>query len=185
MTAEEVIDFFAPHQSSVDVVIEWLLESGFERERIGHSTNKQWIQLDATTAEAEALLFADFFIWEHETTGAHDISTEAYHIPVYLQEHIDYVTPGTRLRTKRAEVLRLGKNKRGFSEGATPFITQLPGFPNPNSTTCSVFVTRECTQGKSYRLSLAVSLSSGNQANSFSLLPSSVPHPQRYDGFPG
>jgi tripeptidyl-peptidase-1 len=41
MTPEEVIDFFAPPQSTVDVVIDWIVKSGISRERIGHSTNKQ------------------------------------------------------------------------------------------------------------------------------------------------
>lgn len=41
MTAEEVIDFFAPEQANVDAVIEWLVASGIERHRIGQSINKQ------------------------------------------------------------------------------------------------------------------------------------------------
>ncbi len=41
MTPEEVIGFFAPHQSRVDTVISWLVDSGISRDRIGHSTNKQ------------------------------------------------------------------------------------------------------------------------------------------------
>jgi len=41
MTPEEVIDFFAPDQSSVDAVIDWLVASGISRNRIGQSANKQ------------------------------------------------------------------------------------------------------------------------------------------------
>lgn len=41
MTAGEVIDFFAPEQSSVDVVIDWLVSAGISRNRIGQSVNKQ------------------------------------------------------------------------------------------------------------------------------------------------
>ena len=41
MTAEEVIDFFSPAQSSVDTVKEWLITSGIDAERIGLSVNKQ------------------------------------------------------------------------------------------------------------------------------------------------
>ncbi len=43
MTAEEVIEFFAPHQSGVDAVIDWLMGSGISQSRISHSTNKQVI----------------------------------------------------------------------------------------------------------------------------------------------
>jgi hypothetical protein len=41
MTAEEVVDFFAPHQSTVDAVTEWLVESGISADRFAISANKQ------------------------------------------------------------------------------------------------------------------------------------------------
>jgi tripeptidyl-peptidase I len=41
MTPEEVIDFFAPPQDVVDIVRDWVAQSGIKKERIGHSTNKQ------------------------------------------------------------------------------------------------------------------------------------------------
>jgi tripeptidyl-peptidase-1 len=41
MTPEEVIEFFSPAQTTVDVVKEWLVSSGIPAERIGHSVNKQ------------------------------------------------------------------------------------------------------------------------------------------------
>ncbi|KAL6889192.1 peptidase S8/S53 domain-containing protein [Trichoderma evansii] len=97
MTPEEVIDVFAPPQSSVDTVITWLTESGISANRIGQSVNKQWVQFDASVEEVENLFYTDFFLWEH-FSGSEDIAAEEYHIPIHIQEHIDYVTPGTRLR---------------------------------------------------------------------------------------
>jgi sulfur carrier protein ThiS len=41
MTVEEVVDFFAPHQSTVDAVTEWLAESGISADRFAISANKQ------------------------------------------------------------------------------------------------------------------------------------------------
>ena len=41
MTAEEVIDFFAPEQYRVDLVMEWLSEAGISADRLSLSTNKQ------------------------------------------------------------------------------------------------------------------------------------------------
>jgi tripeptidyl-peptidase I len=147
MSPEEVIEFFAPHQSSVDIVIDWLVSSGIERHRVGQSVNKQWIQFDATAEEAETLLITDYYIWEHDS-GARDISAEGYHVPLHIQEHIDYVTPGIRLRQKRSERANAIR-KRGFKDNLNPkpLITKLPGFPHPNSTTCSIYVTAECTRG--------------------------------------
>ena len=41
MTAEEVIDFFAPEQYRVDQIMEWLSEAGISADRLSLSTNKQ------------------------------------------------------------------------------------------------------------------------------------------------
>lgn len=49
----------------------------------------QWIQFDATVAEAEDLLFTDYFYWEHSSTGSENIAAEEYHIPAHVQTHID------------------------------------------------------------------------------------------------
>jgi tripeptidyl-peptidase I len=107
-------------------------------------TNFKWIQFDATAAEVEDLLIAEFFVWEH-VSGTHDISTESYHVPTHIQEHIDYVTPGTRLRQRNLRLERNGAlDKRVV---AKPLITQLPAFPNPNSSVCDIYVTAECTRG--------------------------------------
>ncbi|KAH9217424.1 putative Tripeptidyl-peptidase sed1 [Leptodontidium sp. 2 PMI_412] len=150
MTPEEVIEFFAPRQSSTDAVIDWLTTSGISADRCAPSANKQWIQFDATAEEAENLLFADFYLWEH-SSGVHDISTEEYHIPTHIQEHIDYITPGTRLRQRNAKISAGDELSKRFestlsSGGAKPFITKLPGFPQTNATNCDIYVTADCTR---------------------------------------
>lgn len=46
MTAEEVIDFFAASNESVDAVIAWVTSSGIDRKRVSLSANKQVSSLD-------------------------------------------------------------------------------------------------------------------------------------------
>lgn len=170
MTAAEVADFFAPAPSTVSVVQDWLVSHGIAAERIGQSANKQWLQFDATVAEAEDLLFAEFFVWEHDGTGAQDISTEAYHLPEQIREHVDYVTPGVRMRTRRVDKTRdLVAKKRSNVERPISFITELPGFPNPNSSTCSVYVTAECTRNQ-YSIPEASLAAEGNKIGIFESL---------------
>lgn len=41
MSSAEVIDFFAPQQSSADAVIDWVVASGISRDRVAQSVNKQ------------------------------------------------------------------------------------------------------------------------------------------------
>lgn len=145
MTAEEVIDFFAPHESTSGVVLEWLAESGLSTDRLEISVNKQWIQFDATVAEVEDLLIAEFFVWEH-VSGTWDISTDAYYVPTHVKEHIDYVTPGTRLRQRNVKAGRIAELKKRGVDTVTPLITKLPAFPHPNSSNCDVYVTADCTK---------------------------------------
>ncbi|EKD20175.1 uncharacterized protein L3040_004045 [Drepanopeziza brunnea f. sp. 'multigermtubi'] len=170
MTAEEIIEFFAPHQSSTEVVSEWLLSSGISSDRIGVSTNRQWIQFDANAAEVETLLFAEFYLWEHRS-GVHDISTKEYHVPTHVREHIDYVTPGTRLRERK---ITAGEGNEVFKRfestvSARPLVTKLPGFPNPNSSVCDIYVTAPCTQVQ-YEMCNATKASPGNKLGIFESL---------------
>ncbi|KAI1298791.1 subtilisin-like protein [Xylaria venustula] len=167
MSAQEVIDFFAPHESSIDVIREWVQSAGISADRISLSANKQWIQFDATTEEAEDLLFADFYVWEH-ADGSTDMSTESYHVPAKIQEHVDYVTPGIRLRT-RQHAAKEKKMKRSFKDDVQPFITALPAFPEPNSTTCSIYVTAECTRAQ-YNIPKASTNFPGNKLGIFESL---------------
>lgn len=41
MTAQQVIDFFAPQESSIEIVRNWLQKEGISKDRISLSTNKQ------------------------------------------------------------------------------------------------------------------------------------------------
>ncbi|KAI1325767.1 subtilisin-like protein [Xylariaceae sp. FL0255] len=170
MTSDEVIDFFAPSEKSIHEVMNWLTSSGISKDRIGLSVNKQWIQFDAMTGEVEELLYTDYYIWEH-LDGSSDLATEAYHVPVAIQEHIDYITPGTRLRS-RGQVSKQDRHaKRSIRDGVKPRpeITVLPGYPNPNSTTCSIYVTAGCTRAQ-YNMPNGTTAYPGNQLGIFESL---------------
>jgi tripeptidyl-peptidase I len=41
MTADEVVDFFAPEQSTAEAVMGWLVDSGISPDRFALSANKQ------------------------------------------------------------------------------------------------------------------------------------------------
>lgn len=87
---------FAPSDESVNVVKAWLVESGIHGARITHSDNKGWLAFVATGDELENLLHADFYQYEDSETGHTAVSTERYHVPKNIKEHIDYITPGIR-----------------------------------------------------------------------------------------
>jgi tripeptidyl-peptidase-1 len=64
-----VADIFAPSQTTVDAVRDWLISAGIAAERISQSVNKQWMQFDASTIELESLLNTEYHVYEHSATG--------------------------------------------------------------------------------------------------------------------
>lgn len=68
-TAAKVVDTFAPSEDAIAAVTNWLVESGLSRDRLRLSANKAWIQVNATTAEVEELLKAEYHVYSHPETG--------------------------------------------------------------------------------------------------------------------
>ena len=56
---------FAPSESSVAGVRNWLIESGIASHRIVHSDNKGWLAFDATAEEMEGILNAEYHLYDH------------------------------------------------------------------------------------------------------------------------
>lgn len=66
-TAAEVNKFFAPTAETVQTVRDWLIQSGIASHRITVSDNKGWLAFDATVAEAEELLRAEYYEHAHHS----------------------------------------------------------------------------------------------------------------------
>jgi tripeptidyl-peptidase-1 len=116
----------------------------------------QWIQFDAAAEEAEDLLITDFYFWEDSTGSHRDIACEEYHVPAHIQEHIDYATPGIRMRENGALKRKVNKRnekipalKDGPSiENNIAFKSAANDIPGVNSTTCSTVITADCIRGE-------------------------------------
>ncbi|KAI3400610.1 hypothetical protein diail_2322 [Diaporthe ilicicola] len=202
MTPREVIDFFAPPKETVEAVRDWLVAGGIDVTRISQSVNKQvrganimiyyssysqaietdilqWIQFDATTAEVEDLLFTDYFYWEHSPTGSENIAAEEYHIPAHVQTHIDYITPGIRLRAdpgrvrslkRRAEAEQLSKRAvKAMNTGMDIISPDASGLPPLNSSVCDSYVTQECIRTQ-YSIPKGDKAAKGNELGIFESL---------------
>jgi tripeptidyl-peptidase-1 len=129
----------------------------------------QWIQFDAPVEDAEDLLFTDFYVWEAGSDGTKDIACEQYHVPADIQHHIDYVTPGIRLRTSTSTNNDNKKTKRNTSsvpprsnagaEAKSPnsgiwdgaMVNVSSDYPGTNSTSCDSYIVAECIRGKRER----------------------------------
>ncbi|KAK2072007.1 hypothetical protein P8C59_006386 [Phyllachora maydis] len=167
LTADEVTDLFAPSQSAADQVIDWLTAAGIHRSRIGQSVNKQWIQFDARADEVEALLLAEYSVWQH-SSGSTDVSCPAYHVPQHVQEHIDYITPGTRMRQRTKHSRPTVERRRLHSPMVDPHkqVAPLPGLPQLNASSCNHYVTAVCVRVQ-YEIPLGSKAAPGNKLGIF------------------
>lgn len=155
---------------------EWLISSGIEASRIGHSVNKQWIQFDATAEEAEELLKTEYHTYEHTASGRTTQACEEYYVPHHVKEHVDYITPGLRLlhggkvSTPEAKQKRMAR-KDGKNLNNIPIIGPiLNGIKNASIaeelSLCDQYITPPCI-AEMYNISQATTAASGNQLGIF------------------
>lgn len=62
---EQVASHFAPSEASISGVKSWLSDTGFHPDRIRISPSKGWIEVNATVAEVEDLLDAEYYVYTH------------------------------------------------------------------------------------------------------------------------
>lgn len=144
MSADQVVDHFAPKEETINAVTKWLISEGIEYDQLALSANKQWIKFDAASAKVERLLHAQFHLYLHRKTGEQGVATEEYDpdddgnnpgpinltlrrysVPRSVQQHIDYILPGTLLRSTRRErkspSMRQHKEQLEQRSGASQF----------------------------------------------------------------
>lgn len=64
-TPLDVVNAFSPSEETISTVISWLTESGLDRDRLRLTVNKGWVEVNATTAEVEELLQAEYHVYTH------------------------------------------------------------------------------------------------------------------------
>jgi len=73
-TAEQVNEIFAPAQSSVDSVKEWL--ASHDINGVSLSANKQWLQFDTPVEVAEKLFNTKYHLYEHASSGGKNVACD-------------------------------------------------------------------------------------------------------------
>ena len=94
-TPAKVAETFRPSRATVDVVHSWLaVDNGISLDNIQLSRNGDALHVNVTIAEAERILGAEYFVYEHESgrerVGCHRSPT----LPEHIAKHVDYVSPG-------------------------------------------------------------------------------------------
>ncbi|KAH8671471.1 putative protease S8 tripeptidyl peptidase I [Xylariales sp. PMI_506] len=153
-TADEVIEAFKPSDKSVEAVREWL--ASHDILHVTHSDNKGWLAFDAPASKVESLLRTEFYEHEDKETGGIIPATDKYHVPQSIQEHIDYITPGTKLMAPMTadgelKMKRRGTHSRRGDRLKMPAKTDMSGnvFLSINATdlsTCDIAITPACVR---------------------------------------
>lgn len=83
-SAAEIVDTFKPSEETVEAVTNWLVDAGISRDRLRLSANKGWIHVNASTAEAEDLLKAEYHVYMHPS-GAKQIGDylSVFYVRIY------------------------------------------------------------------------------------------------------
>ena len=131
-SAKEAHDFFAPPDTSMNIVEDWLQSRGIKDEDVLHYDNKGWLAVDMTVAQAEELLSTEYY--EYDVLGDSRIGCDSFSIPRHVSPHVDFIKPGVVLSnpvTKRIlrrsdHVSNAGPDiqPRGPKQPSTPY---LPG----------------------------------------------------------
>ena len=152
---------FAPSQESIDSVQTWLVASGIDSSRVALSTGRHWLKFNASIAEVEALLHAEYRFYEHPSGQGH-IACDEYSVPKSLREHVDLIMPTVHFdvkvssdadrRLKRRDLTdnplfgSLPKQGKVISSpGASPQVAS-PEIATPEFTlaNCDQYITPEC-----------------------------------------
>ena len=124
-TPMEVVDTFAPSEETISAVTNWLVDSGFSRDRLRLSANKGWIHLNASTSEVENLLNTEYHVYAHPS-GDTQIGEEC---PYVLKQIILFMA----FRVPKLFSAKRSPTARGFHQ--TYCTPQLPTSPKCSAKT--------------------------------------------------
>ncbi|KAI9069018.1 family S53 protease-like protein [Trametes sanguinea] len=133
LSKDEAAQLAAPNPESVSAVNAWLSEHGLSATSITPAGD--WLELHVTVSKANALLGANFSVFNHGSTGQAAIRTLAYSIPASLKSHIDLVHPTTTFPEAVDAHLQLGKRA-----------IHGPVLPRASSSKCANGTTPACLQ---------------------------------------
>ena len=91
----EVTKAFRPSQDTIDAVRTWLVgDHGVAPDRVELARKGDAIRLNATIAEAERMLGAEYFVYSHDASGAERVGCHGgYSLPAHVAKHVDLVWP--------------------------------------------------------------------------------------------
>lgn len=91
---DEIQDLLRPEPIVSSRILSWLNLENISASSI--KTNGNWMSFQATVAQAERMLEAEFFYYHHHASQTRAIRTLAYSVPGDIHPHIQLIQPTTR-----------------------------------------------------------------------------------------
>lgn len=128
LSKEDVDALVAPHEESVQFLNEYIAYYGLESSAAAASGD--WHLVETNISVAETLLNAEYYVFEHTSTGKQVVRTTAYSVPEYLDDHIDVVQPtdyfGSSTRALVSPVLSSFRGEEGKSDSRFDVLAKTP-----------------------------------------------------------
>ncbi|KAF8175712.1 putative alkaline serine protease AorO [Mycena galopus ATCC 62051] len=157
LTHAEIIEIFAPADEAIAAVHEWLHSFDIPAQRIIISQDRTQIEVSSFVGEIEDLLRTEYYAYEHWDTGRVTIASEEYHLPTHIQNHIEFVTPGTTpfgggKTGPFGNKARGGLQRRQYRPPALPVVQNLSReiineIKNKTLEHCDKYITPPCIKG--------------------------------------
>ncbi|KAG6001526.1 hypothetical protein E4U21_004117 [Claviceps maximensis] len=144
---EQVNDLFAPKQSTIDGVKNWLVKSGIPTQDITLSNSRGWIMFESSVEKLQSLVKADYHVYEHLDFRSEHIGTEEYSLPNDIAPLVDFVLPGTTFTKFNKKLDKRGIILQTTIERFVPLTsTQAAEFQRIKNGTsaCDKYITPQC-----------------------------------------
>lgn len=119
-TQEQIAELFAPDESSITAVKEWLVKSGIPAGSISSPKSKGWLDFETTVGQLQSVLQTQYHHYDHAVKQGDHIGTDEYTLPEEISQHVDFVHPAVvfaKTSTKGSKT----------HDGSKPVETKAPG----------------------------------------------------------
>lgn len=66
---------------------DWLISNGFDLSTLERTPAKDWVTIVLPVSKAEAMLGAEYAVWEHAESGEKVVRTMEYSLPESIHAH--------------------------------------------------------------------------------------------------
>lgn len=142
----KIAEIFAPSDTTVQVIWDWLVEAGIDPACISRSSDGGWYDFNATIQEAKELLKTNYYVYENTMTGDIKIACDRYHVPQLVHQHLDFISSTVELTEKnsgRSLAASKGSQRKGQHSYTRPHLAGTLTLPNHLSN-CSQAITPNC-----------------------------------------